>query len=90
MKKFFILLAAGFFLVAFAPKESSTTEAPGTQTGTKVKAPSLIAEHVSIGKLYYNLYDDKTAEVVGDENYHNSLSGKLAIPSTIKYESKEY
>ena len=81
MKKFFIILAVGLLFVACASNESSTAE---------TAAPSLVAEKVFIGHLCYNLYDDKTAEVVKDDSYSTSLSGEIMIPSKIEYNSENY
>ncbi len=84
MKKFLFLLVAGFVFFSCSNKESSATEADAVET------PNRIAEHVSIGNLFYDLYDNKTAEVVKDDNYFYTLSGTLTIPSTVNHNSEEY
>ena len=75
MKKIIILLMAGFFFFSCV-KESS--------------APEPVAEHVLIGNLFYDLYEDNTAEVVKDDSYYDSLSGELTFPSTVNYNGEEY
>lgn len=84
MKKLFILLTAGFFFVSCANKESS-----GTETYEEEVEASLIVENVVIGNLAYNLYDDKTAELISINDY-NSQSGEIKLPSTIEYNSENY
>ena len=53
-----------------------------------------IAEHVLIGDLYYDLYDNGTAEVVCElESYpfnDGHLSGEVIIPSSVLVESTTY
>ena len=81
MKKIFILLAASVICFACGSK---STETPA----------KLVAERVIIGDLYYNLYDNGTAEVTYElfcntDNYGH-LRGEVIIPSSVQVESTTY
>ena len=93
MKKIFILLAAS--VICFACKSGTgDTNSSITSLDLSVETPAnKIAEHVLIDSLYYDLYDNNTAEVVRDQNGQNnyaSLNGELIIPSSIDYDGTIY
>ena len=83
MRKFFFLLAA--CILCFACNSGSH--------GTSAKK---IANHVQIGDLYYDLYEDYTAELVTDQTgvllfkSYQYLEGDLVIPSSVEYEGSTY
>ena len=90
MRKLFMILVAGLLMVACGHKESSTEETSTAETMAEAPAPALVAEKVLIGNLYYNLYDDNTAEVVRDDSYRTSPYLTLTIPSKTRYEYEVY
>ena len=53
----------------------------------------MIPLRVLIDNLYYNLYEDNTAEIKAEEIFvenYTALAGALTIPSTVKYQSDTY
>ena len=63
--------------------------------GAKKSGHAAVEEHVLIDGLYYDLYADKTAEVVPeawgyDSNNYKDLKGNIIIPSSIQFESTTY
>ena len=94
MRKFFILLAAS--ILCFACKSGSgETNSSETSSDLSVETPAnLVAERVLIGDLYYNLYDNGTAEVVSELDcfpYNDDhLRGEVIIPSSVQVESTTY
>ena len=85
MRKFFILLAASMLCFVCGSKAENTAK----QTSVK-----LVAERVLIGDLYYNLYDNGTAEVTYElANFPfntDHLKGAITIPSSVQVESTTY
>lgn len=94
MRKFFILLAAS--VICFACKSGSgETNSSETSSDLSVETPAkLVAERVIIGDLYYNLYDNGTAEVVSELDRYpyndDHLRGEVIIPSSVQVESATY
>ena len=85
MKKIFILLAASVICFACGSKSKNSSE----QTPAE-----LVAERVIIGDLYYNLYDNNTAEVTSELDGYpfndGHLSGEVIIPSSVQVKSTTY
>lgn len=94
MRKLFILLAAS--MLCFACKSgTSDTNSSETSSDLSIETPAkLVAERVLIGDLYYDLYDNNTAEVViREEGYYSKkyeCKGELFIPSSVAYNSSTY
>lgn len=88
MRKLFILLAASILCAACGSKTTEQNESDAATALTE-QAPSLVNQNVRIGSLYYNLYDDLTAEVQRSDSYKN-FSDALTIPETVDYDSQTY
>ena len=94
MRKFFILLAASMLCFAFK-SGSGETNSSETSSDLSVETPAkLVAERVIIGDLYYNLYDNNTAEVTCELDRYpyndDHLRGEVIIPSSVQVESATY
>ena len=101
MRKFFIFFAAGLLFVACAKNNgSSTSEAANEDVITEEEfdeevyddgeGPNLVADRVLISGLHYNLYDNKTAEIVYATTPTSRISEDVYIPCSVVYDNEEY